>query len=107
VPGTPARPRDPDAWERTWETFHTQSLLGAALLGQQRYADAEPLLVQGNQGMKKAYEDLGPHALGFVNRQPQIETLEQLVQLYEATNQPDKATKWCQELEALRKAAER
>jgi tetratricopeptide (TPR) repeat protein len=101
VTGTPARPRDPDAWERTWETFHTQSLLGAALLGQQKYSEAEPLLVQGYQGMKKAYEDLGPHSQGFSNRQPRIETLESLVQLFEATNQPDEAAKWRKELEKM------
>src|SRR5262249_58251735 len=31
------------------EAFYTQSLLGAALLGQQKYAGAEPLLVRGYQ----------------------------------------------------------
>ena len=33
----------PDAWT----TFNTQSLLGGALLGQKKYADAEQLLLKG------------------------------------------------------------
>jgi eukaryotic-like serine/threonine-protein kinase len=33
-----------------WATFRTQSLLGGALLGQKKYAAAEPLLVQGYRG---------------------------------------------------------
>src|SRR5262249_24992680 len=39
--------KDPDGWN----TFQTQSLLGAALLGQQKYAEAEPLLLAGHQGL--------------------------------------------------------
>ena len=34
-------------------TFHTRSLLGGALLGQKKYADAEPLLTTGYEGMKQ------------------------------------------------------
>ena len=33
----------PDAWF----TFNTQALLGGALLGQKKYAEAEPLLLRG------------------------------------------------------------
>src|SRR5262249_20158526 len=40
--------QEPDAWM----TPNTQSLLGGALLGQKKYADAEPLLVKGYDGMK-------------------------------------------------------
>jgi tetratricopeptide (TPR) repeat protein len=39
----------PDAWT----TFNTISTLGGALLGQKKYADAEPLLLKGYEGMKK------------------------------------------------------
>src|SRR5262249_2408509 len=35
-----------------WRTFETRSLLGASLLGQKKYAEAEPLLLQGYEGMK-------------------------------------------------------
>ena len=98
-PDTPAHSHEPHAWERTWDTFHTQSLLGAALLAQQKYAEAEPPLVQGYQGMTRAEEDLGHNSRAFVNRKPRIETLERLVQVYEATNQPDEAAKWRKELD--------
>jgi eukaryotic-like serine/threonine-protein kinase len=39
----------PDAWT----TFNTRSLLGGAILGQKSYADAEPLLLAGYEGMKR------------------------------------------------------
>ena len=39
----------PDAWT----TFNTKSMLGEALLGQKRYAEAEPLLLAGYRGMKE------------------------------------------------------
>ena len=34
----------PDAWT----TFNSQAILGAALLGQTKYADAEPLLLEAH-----------------------------------------------------------
>jgi hypothetical protein len=40
--------RQPDDWLR----FHTMSQLGAALAGLNRYADAEPMLVGGYEGLK-------------------------------------------------------
>jgi serine/threonine protein kinase/Tfp pilus assembly protein PilF len=60
-----------------WTTFNSQSLLGGALLGQKKYADAEPLLLKGYAGMK-AREALIPEQ-GKV-RLP--EALERLVLLY-------------------------
>ncbi len=36
-----------------WSTFNTKSMLGGALLGQQKYAEAEPLLLAGYDGMKQ------------------------------------------------------
>src|SRR5207245_269157 len=41
--------KEPDAWT----TFNTKSMLGEALVGQKQYAAAEPLLVQGYEGMKQ------------------------------------------------------
>ncbi len=37
-----------------WTTFSTKSMLGGALLGQKKYADAGPLLLAGYEGMKHA-----------------------------------------------------
>ena len=82
-----------------WATFNTQSCLGGALLGQKNFAAAEPLLIAGYNGMKQREKTIPPQ--GQVRP---TEALERLVQLYEATNKPDKAASWRKELEA-RKAA--
>ncbi len=81
--------QQPDAWT----TFNTQSMLGGALAGQQKYAEAEPLLLQGYEGLAQRAEQI-PEP-GKV-RLPQA--LERLVQFYEATGKPDEATRWRQEL---------
>ena len=75
----------PDAWS----TFNTQSLLGGALLGQNKYADAEPLLLRGYEGMKAREKAIPPQA---GTRLP--EALDRLVELYAATNKPDEAARW-------------
>jgi hypothetical protein len=33
-----------------WQTFRAESLLGASLAGQKKYAKAEPLLLEGYRG---------------------------------------------------------
>jgi tetratricopeptide (TPR) repeat protein len=77
-----------------WRTFNTRSMLGGALLGQKKYAEAEPLLLSGYEGMKQR-EDKIPQ-----EGKPRLrETLERLVQLHEATDRPDQAAKWKRKLE--------
>jgi hypothetical protein len=82
-----------------WTTFSAQTMLGGALLGQKKYAEAEPLLLQGYEGLKQR-EAMIP-ATGKFNL---TEALKRLVQLYEATGQKDKAAEWRKELEASRAA---
>jgi hypothetical protein len=82
-----------------WTTFNTQSMLGDALLGQKKYADAEPLLLKGYQGMKQRQKIIPPAGLVRLT-----EAVERLVQLYEATGQKDEATRWRKEREALKGA---
>jgi tetratricopeptide (TPR) repeat protein len=84
----------PDAWE----TFNTRSLLGGALLAQQKYADAEPLLLAGYEGLKQREKMIQPPDLVCIP-----EAIERLVQLYEATGRKDEAAKWRKELEARKK----
>jgi tetratricopeptide (TPR) repeat protein len=72
-----------------WSTFNAKSMLGGAFLGQKKSAEAEPLLLQGYQGMKERAARIPPQ--GQV-RLP--EALERLVQLYEATGRPDQAAAW-------------
>jgi hypothetical protein len=77
--------QEPDAWT----TFNTRSLLGGALLGQKKYAEAKPLLLQGYQGMKQREKTIPPQA---ATRIP--EALDRLIELYTATNKPDEVEKW-------------
>jgi hypothetical protein len=75
----------PDAWS----TFNTKSSLGGAILGQQKYAEAEPLLKAGYQGMKAREKTIPPQG---ISRLP--EALDRLIELYIVTNKPDELTKW-------------
>ena len=85
----------------TWATFHTKSMLGAALLGQKKYADAEPLLRAAYEGMKRREPRMPPYA-----KRQLTEALERLVQLYDAWGKPDEAAKRRQELEAAKAVVE-
>jgi serine/threonine protein kinase/tetratricopeptide (TPR) repeat protein len=78
-----------------WRTFNTQSLLGGALLGQQRFAEAEPLLLKGYEGMKQREAEI-PEA-----GKPRLTmALEHLVRFSEATDKPGEAARWRKELDA-------
>jgi hypothetical protein len=78
-------------------------LLGGALLGQRRYAEAEPLLLQGYEGLKQRAATLPPQVrnTGFT------QALTWLVQLYDGWHRSGEAAKWRKELEAHRKAVEK
>ena len=81
-----------------WRTFNARGLLGGALLGQKKYAEAEPLLLSGYEGMKQR-EDKIP-----TEGKPRLkETLQRLVQLYEATAQSERATEGKRKLADLEK----
>jgi serine/threonine protein kinase/tetratricopeptide (TPR) repeat protein len=75
----------PDAWS----TFNTKSLLGGALLGQEDYAEAGPLLLAGYEGMKQREATIPEQGKA---RLP--EALDRLIEFYTATNKPDEVTRW-------------
>jgi serine/threonine protein kinase/lipopolysaccharide biosynthesis regulator YciM len=83
-----------------WVTFNTQSLLGGALLGQKKYADAEPLLLKGYEGMKTREKTIPK---GGGSRLP--EAVDRLIELYTATNRPDELKTWQAERAKYPKAA--
>ncbi len=77
--------KQPDNWQR----FRAESLLGASLAGQKKYTEAEPLLVEGYQGMLKRKDRMD------VPDQYHLELAHQwLVQLYQTWGKPDKAAEW-------------
>jgi hypothetical protein len=78
-----------------WRTFHTQSQLGGSLLGQKNYAEAEPLLRAGYEGLKQREATIPAASKKYLT-----EALERLVQLYDAWGKPEQAKPWRQQLEA-------
>jgi tetratricopeptide (TPR) repeat protein len=79
------RKKQPDDWQR----FRAESLLGASLAGQKKYAEAEPLLLEGYQGMLARKDRMGLPEWYHLDR-----AREWLIQLYQAWGKPDKAAEW-------------
>ncbi len=72
-----------------WSTFLTRSLLGGSLLGQRKYAEAEPLIVAGYEGMKAREARIPAPA------KPRLpESAERVVKLYEDWGKQDKVAEW-------------
>jgi tetratricopeptide (TPR) repeat protein len=80
-----------------WQTFQAQSLLGAALMGQQKYAEAEPLLVAGYEGLEGREKEIPQ----FFARYRISEAAARLVRLYEASGRPEKADAWRSKLKGM------
>ena len=79
------RAKKPDDWWR----YEAECLLGASLAGQKRFPEAEPLLLEGYQGMSRRKDKIAIPDLYYFDRAHQS-----LVQFYEAWGKPDKAAKW-------------
>ena len=79
---------------------NVQSLLGSALLGQKKYADAEPLLLAGYDGLKKDEKAIPP--------QGKSNLLERCNASWTSTTSPAKRTKPRngERMEALKTASE-
>jgi len=77
--------QQPDDWQR----YRAESLLGASLAGQKKYAEAEPLLTDGYQGAL-ARKD----RIAIPDRYNLDRAREWLVQLYVAWGKPGKAAEW-------------
>jgi serine/threonine protein kinase len=82
-----------EAAPEDWSRFDAMSVLGGALLGQGRYGESEPLVLEGYKGLK-ARAALIPVPSRFSLR----EAAERIVRLYEAWNRPDQAAAWKAEL---------
>ncbi len=79
------RKKQPDDWQR----FRAESLLGASLAGQRRYGEAEPLLLEGYQGMLARKDRID------VPEWPDLDRArEWIVELYQAWGKRDKAAEW-------------
>ena len=74
--------QQPDDWQR----FRAESLLGASLAGEKKYAEAEPLLLEGYQGMLTRKDRIAAPDRWHLERAHQW-----LVQLYKNWGKPEKA----------------
>ena len=70
-------------------------MLGEALVGQMKYGDAEPLLVEGYAGIKQREAKMTPPTRDRELRA----ALGRLVQLYADWGKPDKAAEWRKKLD--------
>jgi serine/threonine-protein kinase len=75
----------PDDWRR----YHVMSLLGGALLGQGRYADAESLVVPGYEGLKAREATIRAS-----DRVSLREAAERVIRLYGDWGKAELATAW-------------
>jgi hypothetical protein len=89
--------KQPDNWQR----FRAESLLGASLAGQKKYAEAEPLLLEGYAGMSARKARMEVPDWYHLER-----ARDWLVQLYQAWGKRTKAAEWQKSVPA-RRAADR
>jgi tetratricopeptide (TPR) repeat protein len=72
-----------------WRVFDARARLGSILLAQKRYADAEPLLLAGYDGLKQRQESIPANSKRRLK-----ETAAHLAQLFDATARPGQAADW-------------
>jgi tetratricopeptide (TPR) repeat protein len=76
-------------WPDSWQTFNTRSQLGGSLMGRENYAVAEPLLIQGYEGLKARKAKIPAPS-----RTRLREAASRIVKLYESWGRPKKAAEW-------------
>jgi hypothetical protein len=83
--------KNPDSWEQ----FNSRSMLGHSLAGQEKYTEAEPLLLSGYEGLLRRRATIPSY-----NRVAVAEAGERIVQLYQHWNKPEKAVAWREKVRA-------
>ncbi|HXS94622.1 MAG TPA: serine/threonine-protein kinase [Candidatus Limnocylindrales bacterium] len=79
----------------SWERYNCQSMLGGSLEGQNKYADAESLLISGYEGLMQRKATVPLHDRGVLS-----ESGERIVQLYQMWEKPDKLAEWRRRIQA-------
>jgi serine/threonine protein kinase/tetratricopeptide (TPR) repeat protein len=77
----------------TWVRYNCESLLGASLLAQRKYAEAEPLLLSGYQGML-----LRRTTMPWDRQMALNDAAERILQHYESWGKPEKVAEWREKL---------
>jgi serine/threonine protein kinase len=78
-----------------WQADDARCLIGASLLGQTNYVEAEPVLLLGYEGLKQREARIRDRVKVL------SETLHYLIQLDLAIGRPERAANWRQKLTAL------
>ena len=84
-----------------WRPHRARALLGATLVGQRKFAEAEPLLLSGYEGIAARQT-----TIPFENRIALPRSVSWIVQLYRDWGKPDKAAEWSEKLRAFPSARE-
>ena len=90
------RKAQPDDWRR----FRAESLLGASLTGEKKYAEAEPLLLEGYAGMATRKDRIAVPDWYYVDL-----ARGWLVELYQAWGKPAKAAEWRKKIQSGKTAS--
>ena len=96
VPSNTYEKTAPDSWRR----YNCQSMLGASLAGQRKYAQAESLLLSGYEGMIQR-ESTIPNT----RRNVLEDGGNWIVRLYQDWGKPEKAAEWRDRLQRKDAAA--
>jgi tetratricopeptide (TPR) repeat protein len=92
-------------WERTepnaWQGSATRFQVGVSLAAQGKFAEAEPLLLAGYEGMKSREQSMRPDERA--DKLP--DALAHLVQFYTDSGQPQKVKEWQQKRDAFNQAS--
>jgi tetratricopeptide (TPR) repeat protein len=78
----------------SWERYDCQRMLGASMAGMKRFAEAEPLLLSGYEGILQQHATIPAES-----RRDLRDAAAQIVKLYEDWGKPDKAADWRSKLQ--------
>jgi tetratricopeptide (TPR) repeat protein len=83
-----------------WQPYEHRSLLGFSLMAQKKFAEAEPWLLSGYQGLLRRRAMIPQENQSFLEQAG-----ERLVQFYKDWGKPDKVMEWSQKLQVARSGA--
>jgi len=84
-----------------WDVFQSRFFVGAILMDQKKHKEAEPLMLDGCQGMMERVQEVADPG-GRISLLQQ--TIPILVQLYDETGRPEQAAEWRKKLADLEKS---
>jgi WD40 repeat protein len=89
--------KEPDSWL----FFNAKLLLGGSLVGQKKFAEAEPLLQDGYEGLRQRHETISDSGKGGL-----IDALERIAELYGVWGKKVQADQWRKKLEEARRPSQ-